>query len=77
MSQQTGTSNTGPTFAKEMSFTRTGDFALNRDGYLQNSAGNVLYGYVQDPTQPAGKLDTSNLKAIHINQAGFAPIPTS
>ncbi len=75
--QQIGTSSAGPIFSKTTSYTRTGDFSLNKDGFLQNSAGNILQGYVQDPALAAGVLDTSTIKPIHINQAGFSPIPTS
>ncbi len=74
---QTGTSSAGPVFAKNPSYTRTGDFALNKDGYLQNSAGNILNGFVQDPAKPVGVLDLSQIKPIHINQSGFSPVATT
>lgn len=77
VSAQTGVSPNGPIFSKTTSYTRTGDFSLNKDGYLQNSSGNILNGYVQDPAQVTGVLDTSQIKPIHINQAGFSPIATT
>lgn len=77
VTQQVGTSNAGPVFSKNTSYTRTGDFVLNRDGFLQNSAGNILQGFTQDPAQPAGVLDSSTIRPIHINQAGFSPVATS
>jgi len=75
--QQIGTSTAGPVFSKTISYTRTGDFQLNKDGFLQNSAGNVLFGFVQDPAATAGTLDASVLRPVHIDQAGFAPVATS
>lgn len=77
VTEQAGTTSAGPLFSKIVSYTRTGDFALNKDGYLQNSSGKILQGYVQDPSKLPGVLDTSVIKPIHINQSGFSPIATS
>ena len=46
VSQQNGTSSTGAvTFQAQQAYTRAGDFQLDKNGYMVNSAGETLDGY--------------------------------
>ncbi len=75
VSQQNGDIKGTPTFSKNVAYTRTGDFTVNKDGYLVNSAGNFLTGYVQNAA--TGAIDKTTLSQIHIGETGYAPVPTS
>lgn len=75
ISQQIGTSKGNPVFSNQISYTRTGDFVVNRDGYLVNSAGNFLTGHVQDLV--TGGIDRTSVAPIHIGENSYAPVPTS
>ncbi len=75
VTQATGTTNSGtPTFSTQTSYTRAGDFSMNKDGYLVNSAGNFLEAY---PVSPTGTVNQTALVPVQISQAQYAPIPTS
>jgi flagellar hook protein FlgE len=73
-SQATNVTPTDP-----RSFTRAGSFTVNNQGYLVNSAGLVLQGWLADPN---GKI-TSNpssltsLQSINVSQVGGAVEPTT
>ena len=56
-------------------YTRTGDFQMNKDGFLVNSAGDFLNGWAADPA--TGALNQSQLTPIQISQGESAPVPTS
>lgn len=75
VSQQLGTAAGKPVFSQNQAYTRTGDFTVNSDGYLVNSAGNFLAGYVQDKV--TGALDKNSLQPVRIGESGYAPVPTS
>jgi len=76
VSQQSGATTHGdPVFSSQVAYTRAGDFTVNNNGFLVNSAGNFLTGYVQDSA--TGLLNKNVLKPIHIGESGYAPIPTS
>ena len=56
--QATSVAANGTTaFSPEQDYTRTGDFSLNRSGYLQNSAGEYLEGWAADPATGVIKPD--------------------
>ena len=74
VSQATGSANGVDTFAPQTQYTRTGDFNLDSNGYLVNSAGGVLNGWVAGST---GALDTTKVAPIQIGQSAFSPIATS
>ena len=75
VTQATGTTNSGtPTFSTQTSYTRAGDFSMNKDGYLVNSAGNYLEAY---PVSPTGTVNQTALVPVQISQTQYAPIPTS
>jgi len=62
------------TFAPQQQYTRAGDFTLDRDGYLVNSAGGVLNGWLPNAK---GVLDTSKMAPIQVGQAAFSPVATT
>lgn len=74
VSRQIGEAKGAPVFQGQAEYTRAGDFALNKDGYLVNSAGNFLNGWSADAT---GAIDPTTMKPIQIGQAGFSPVATS
>ncbi|MEJ0046749.1 MAG: flagellar hook protein FlgE [Rhodospirillales bacterium] len=76
VSQQNGTTGTGvPTFQAQQSYTRAGDFQLDKNGYMVNSAGQTLDGWSINPA--TGTLNTSKLVPIQVNQGKLAPVPTA
>lgn len=70
----TGSSNGQVTFDERQFYTRTGDFQLDRDGYMVNSAGYVLQGWNSDA---AGEPDRTQIQPIRISDLVFNPIGTS
>jgi flagellar hook protein FlgE len=70
-SQSTTTENFTPT----QYYTRAGDFQMDNNGYLVNSAGEYLDGW---PVNSAtGAVDTTNLAPIQVSQSEYAPVATS
>lgn len=67
--------STDPTFSTQSYYTRAGDFSMDQNGYLVNSAGEYLQGWQVDPT--TGVADQSQLSTIQITQSQFNPVPTS
>lgn len=70
-----GASAATESFSQQQYFTRAGDFALNKDGYLVNSAGDYLNGWSVNPT--TGATNTSSLTPIQVSQGTSPPVPTS
>ena len=68
-----GTNN--PTFDPQTYYTRAGDFQLDKEGYLVNSAGGYLQGWAVNPS--TGAANQSSLAPIQIGQPKFNPVPTS
>ena len=77
VSRQVGEVNGVPVFRPQEEYTRAGDFALNRDGFLVNSSGHFLNGWTQDPKAAAGVLDQTEMRPIRVGQSGYSPVPTS
>ena len=77
VSRQIGETNGVPVFRPQPEYTRAGDFSLNRDGYLVNSSGHFLKGWMQGAGAPPGTLDQTQLQPIRVGQAGYSPVPTS
>jgi flagellar hook protein FlgE len=76
VSEQNGTTaNQAPTFSNQQYYTRAGDFTLDANGYLQNSAGDYLNGYTVDPS--TGTVNSSTLAPITVTQTQFQPVATS
>jgi flagellar hook protein FlgE len=75
VSQQTGEVSNTPTFSPQQYYTQTGDFSMNSDGYLVNSAGQFLNGWTVDPS--TGIADQNALAPIQVSQSTYNPVPTS
>ena len=65
VAEQTDTVDGQPVFGNEDLYTRRGDFAINKDGYLVNSAGYFLQGLPIDPV--TGNATGSLPDVIHIS----------
>jgi flagellar hook protein FlgE len=63
-----------PIISSQQYYTRAGDFTLNKDGYLVNSAGEYLDGWITNQT--TGVTDTTQLQTIQVNQSQFNPVAT-
>lgn len=75
VSQQTGQANGAPTFNPLQFYTRAGDFALNKDGYIVNSAGQFLNGWLANPA--TGAVSQNAIVPIQIAQTVLNPVATS
>lgn len=75
VSQQTGDLNGQPTFNPQQFYSRAGDFQLNSDGYLVNSAGEYLNGWSVDPS--TGIVNQNSLAPIQVTQTVYNPVETS
>ena len=77
VSKSTGVdSATGlPTFETTNYYTRVGDFTQNSQGYLVNSSGYYLQGWVVDPV--TGVVDTSSTTEVRVSNLLDAPVATS
>jgi flagellar hook protein FlgE len=76
VSQTTGTNSAGnPEFSPLTNYTRAGDFTLDAQGYLVNSAGGYLNGWAVD--QATGSVNSGMLSPIQVSQTQFTPVPTS
>ncbi len=74
VSHEISASNGTGTFAPQQQYTRAGDFTLDNNGYLVNSAGGVLNGWLPDAK---GVVDTSKVAPIQVGQAAFSPVATT
>ncbi len=75
VSQATGTTTAGGTlFNPTPQYTRAGDFTLNKDGYLVNSAGEYLNGWQADST---GAVSQGSVSPIQVQTAQDKPVPTT
>jgi flagellar hook protein FlgE len=71
-------SSVGPdttSFSPIQYYTRQGDFALNSQGYLENSAGEYLQAWPVDPT--TGAVNQAQLQTVQIPEGQFDPIATT
>ena len=75
VAEQTDTVDGQPVFGNEDLYTRRGDFAINRDGYLVNSAGYFLQGLPIDPI--TGNASGSLPDVIHISNDFLPASPTT
>ncbi|GBR09762.1 flagellar hook-basal body complex protein [Asaia siamensis] len=75
VSKPTGISNTSTTqFQNRSYFTRNGEFSQNNQGYLVNTSGYYLNGYMVDPT--TGQLGTT-LSPINVDNISYRPPQTN
>jgi flagellar hook protein FlgE len=79
VSQQSGEVNNIPTFDPQQYYTRAGDFQMNKNGYLVNSAGNYLNGWpvTIDPNTGSPVVNQNTLTPIQVTQTVYNPVPTS
>ena len=76
VSKKTGAvTSAGADFAPEQYYTRNGEFYEDKDGYLQNTSGYYLDGYMVDPT--TGALNTSSVTQINVANVTFRPTQTT
>ena len=73
VAQKTSDANGQATFSGQTVFTRRGDFAPDKDGYLVNGAGDYLLGQNIDPT--TGQASTGGL--VKLGNASLAAQPTT
>jgi len=75
VSQSTGSANGQPTFNPQPFYTRAGDFTMNANGYLVNSAGDFLNGWSVDPA--SGAVNQNALAPIQVSQSTYNPVATT
>jgi flagellar hook protein FlgE len=75
VSQQNGTVAGQPTFSQQQNYTRTGDFHMDTNGYLVNSAGGFLNGWTVNPA--TGIANQNSIAPIQVTQTSFSPVATS
>ncbi|MBY0335620.1 MAG: flagellar hook protein FlgE [Acetobacteraceae bacterium] len=75
VAQSRGSTNGLPIFDERQFFTRSGDFRLDRDGFMVNGANYFLQGWPVD--QQTGVPDRTVLEPIRIAQQVFNPVATS
>jgi flagellar hook protein FlgE len=79
VSRQSGETNGNPTFNPQQYYTRAGDFQMDKNGYLVNSAGEYLNGWpVQfDPNVNKTVVNQNTLAPIQVTQTVYNPVATS
>ncbi len=75
VSQQNGEVNDLPTFSTQQYYTRAGDFQMDKNGYLVNSAGYFLNGWPINPN--TGVVNQNTLQPIQVTQTLYNPVATS
>jgi flagellar hook protein FlgE len=75
VSQATSVTNGVPTFNEQAFYTRAGDFSLDANGYILNSAGQYLNGWAMNAT--TSLVDMNALAPIHVTQTSYNPVKTS
>ncbi|AQS85112.1 MAG: flagellar hook protein FlgE [Acetobacter aceti] len=75
VSEPSGQATAGTeTFSNQQYFTRNGDFSQDKNGYLVNTSGYYLNGYMADPK--TGTL-SSDLTQIKVSNVAFRPTETT
>ncbi|HTI83304.1 MAG TPA: flagellar hook protein FlgE [Acetobacteraceae bacterium] len=75
VSQQNGEVNSLPTFSPQQYYTRAGDFKMDKNGYLVNSAGNFLNGWPVNIQ--TGIVNQNTLSPIQVTQTVYNPVATT
>ena len=57
VSEQNGEANNIPTFNPQQFYSRAGDFQMDKNGFLVNSAGDYLNGWPVDPNDRRGQSE--------------------
>jgi flagellar hook protein FlgE len=74
VAQSRGGSGANVIFDDRQMFTRAGDFAMDRDGYMVNGSGYYLEGWTMLAT---GEPDRTTLAPIRISELVYNPVPTT
>jgi flagellar hook protein FlgE len=71
--------NSSPTVGDEYLYTRAGAFNADANGFLKNTAGYYLQGYLLDTNGnlPANNGSIVSLRTINVGQVTGKPVPTS
>ncbi len=79
VSKQAGVANNLPTFDAQKEYTRAGDFQMDKNGYLVNSAGLFLNGWpvTVNPQTSASVVNQNTLGPIQVSQAVYNPVKTT
>jgi flagellar hook protein FlgE len=75
VSSPIGTANGQTQFSPTQYYTRAGDFQMNSNGYLVNSAGDYLDGWSVNPT--TGAVSQNTTAPIQVSQTAYNPVATS
>lgn len=75
VSQQNGEVNSLPTFSPQQYYTRAGDFKMDKNGFLVNSAGNFLNGW--QVNAQTGIVNQNTLSPIQVTQTVYNPVATA
>ncbi len=75
VSQETGEVSGVPTFSTQQYYTRAGDFSMNKNGYIVNSAGDYLNGWSVDAA--TGAVNRNAMAPIQVSQTEFNPVATT
>lgn len=75
VNEATGSNTTGTVFASQQFYTRAGDFSMNKDGFLVNSAGEFLDGWPVDAA--TGAVNRSAVVPIQVSQSIDTPVATT
>jgi flagellar hook-basal body protein len=78
VSKQAGVANNLPTFDTQQEYSRAGDFQMDKNGFLKNSAGLFLNGWpvTTDPITNATVVNQNILAPIQVSQTVFNPVAT-
>ncbi|WP_347987076.1 flagellar hook-basal body complex protein [Methylomonas sp. AM2-LC] len=66
-----------PTNTNNLSYSRDGEFQLDKDGYLVNNQGNAVLAYAPNGTTVAAGFSTGVLQPVQINTLTGPPTPSS
>ncbi len=75
VSQATDNTSGLPNFDPRNFYTRSGDFSMDRNGYLVNTSGYFLNGWTVNST--TGIVNQNQLQPVQVNQTVYNPVPTS
>jgi flagellar hook protein FlgE len=75
VSKTSGQINGLPVFNAQQDYTRAGDFTMDANGYLVNSAGEYLNGWSVNAT--TGVADQNAMNPIQVSQTSLNPVATS
>lgn len=75
VNEAVATNVNGTVFAPQQFYSRAGDFSMNKNGFLVNSAGEFLDGWNVNPT--TGVVDRGAIVPIQVSQAVDTPVATT